>query len=75
MAPSHLSVAVLSAALQVVCLVGVDGASVQELQLVRDSARARPAVRFLVVPAAPDQFGASCLYPGLYEFWFAPPIP
>ena len=33
-APSHHAFAVLSAALQVVCMLGVDGASVQELQLV-----------------------------------------
>ena len=42
-----------SAALEVVCMLGVVGACVQVLQLVRDSARARPAARSLEVPAAP----------------------
>ena len=44
--------AVLSAALHVVCLLGVDGACVQVLHLVRVCARARPAARSLEVPAA-----------------------
>ena len=53
MAPAHHTVAVVSAALQMVSKLGVDGAVVQELHVVGDSARARSAARFLEVPAAP----------------------
>ena len=49
----HASSRALSAALQVVYMLGVDGAVVQDLQMVEDTAPARSAARSLEVPAAP----------------------
>ena len=48
----HASAA-LSAALQVVYLLAMDGAVLQQLQMVEDTARARLAARSLAFPAAP----------------------
>ena len=45
--------AALSAALQVVYLLAMDGAVLQQLQMVEDTARARLAARSLAFPAAP----------------------